>query len=194
MAIKPKKERDFRAEYQRRLQRGRERNLSISQSRGHHRAGERDLSGPAAHQPNTPLERALRLVKSGATQKAAARQVGITPERLRRFMKENTTAFREGRRWVVLDERPVAVTMATRGEQQDVTVSPAAASDIGRHWNAVNRFLDTNSQIFLQSFDGMGVRDVSGKFHPYETRPNVLRKLDAIGELSFIDIYADVAK
>ena len=84
--------------------------------------------------------------------------------------------------------------MVTRGQQEDGTVSPAAASDIGRHWNAVNRFLDTNNPSFLQSFDGMGMRDVGGKFHPYETRPNVLRKLDAIGELSFIDIYADVAK
>ena len=31
-------------------------------------------------------------------------------------------------------------------------------------------------------------------FTPYETRPNVLRKLDSVGELSFIEIYADVAK
>jgi hypothetical protein len=34
----------------------------------------------------------------------------------------------------------------------------------------------------------------SGAFHPFETRPNVLRKLDSIGELSFVDIYRQTAR
>ena len=133
-------------------------------------------------------------MKQGVSQRAAAKAVGVTPERLRRFLKENTEARREGRRWLIPDRRPVTLNMALRGRQQPVTVTVDATSDIASHWNAVNRFLATNDVRHLAPFEGMGVKDLGGKFHPYETRPNVLRRLDAVGELHFLDIYADVAK
>jgi hypothetical protein len=79
--------------------------------------------------------------------------------------------------------------MATRGKMRSVTVSHDAASDIGRHWIAINRFLETNDALHLAAFVGKGLRDSKRVFHPFETRPNVLRKLDSAGELSFIDIY-----
>jgi hypothetical protein len=84
--------------------------------------------------------------------------------------------------------------MATRGKMRTITVSHDAASDISRHWTAINRFLDTNSPTHLAAFVGKGLRDSKGVFHPFETRPNVLRKLDSAGELSFIDIYRQTAQ
>lgn len=90
---------------------------------------------------------------------------------------------------VIVDTRPVSVVMATRGKMRAVTVPHDAASDISRHWTAINLFLDTNNPAHLAAFVGNGLRDVNGVFHPFETRPNVLRKLDSVGELSFVDIY-----
>jgi NAD(P)-dependent dehydrogenase (short-subunit alcohol dehydrogenase family) len=68
-------------------------------------------------------------------------------------------------------------------------VSHDASSDIRRRWTAVNLFLETNNPSHLAVFVGKGLGNSGGVFHPFETRPNVLRKLDSAGELSFVDIY-----
>ena len=78
--------------------------------------------------------------------------------------------------------------MATRGKLRDVTVPRDTAGDIGRHWVAINKFLETNDLSHLGPFVGLELRDSQGRFHPFEGRPNVLRKLDSVGELSFVDI------
>jgi hypothetical protein len=36
---------------------------------------------------------------------------------------------------------------------------------------------------------GLGLRDFQSQFWPFETRPNVLGKLDSAGELSFVELY-----
>ncbi|TLG78140.1 hypothetical protein FEV16_06150 [Methylocystis sp. B8] len=133
-------------------------------------------------------------MKQGFSQKDAAKSAGISPETLRRYQKQNTKSRREGGRWVIVDDRPVTVLMATRGKLRDVTVSRDAASDIGRHWVAINKFLDSNDPSHLAPFVGLGLRDTRGKLWPFEARPNVLRKLDSAGEFSFVDIYRQTAQ
>jgi hypothetical protein len=133
-------------------------------------------------------------MRKGVSQKEAAKQAGVSAETLRRFQKANTTSHRNGRRWTILDARPVPVWMATRGKMRPVTVSHDAASDISRHWIAINLFLETNDASHLAAFVGKGLRDGKGIFHPFETRPNVLVKLESAGELSFVDIYRQTAQ
>jgi hypothetical protein len=128
-------------------------------------------------------------MKKGVSQKEAEKQAAVSAETLRRFQKANTTSHREGRRWLISDRRPVSVVMATRGKTRSVTVSHDASSEISRHWIAINLFLDTNDASHLEAFVGKGLRDSKGVFHPFETRPNVLVKLDSAGELSFVDIH-----
>jgi hypothetical protein len=195
MASKLKRKRDYAKEYLIRMARGLAGGKSRSQARGHARAA--DLSGSTSPQPfkrSEPLEDALKLMKKGVSQKEAAKQAGVSAETLRRFQKANTASQRKGRRWVITDTRPVSVVMATRSKMRTVTVSHDAASDISRHWTAINHFLETNTPSHLAPFIGKGLRDTSGAFHPFETRPNVLRKLNSVGELSFIDIYRQTAQ
>jgi hypothetical protein len=195
MASKPKRKRNYAKEYLIRIARGLAGGKSRSQARGHARAA--DLPSNSSRQPfkrSEPLENALKLMKTGVSQKEAAKQAGVSAETLRRFQKTNTTSQREGRRWVIVDTRPVPVVMATRGKMRGVTVSHDASSDISRHWIAINHFLETNTPSHLAAFVGKGLRDTGGAFHPFETRPNVLRKLDSVGELSFIDIYRQTAQ
>jgi hypothetical protein len=190
MATRSKRIRDFKKEYLRRIARGLASGKSHSQARGHARAS--DLPKPASPLPidkQNKLEKALKLMRQGATQRQAARSVGVSAETLRRFQKQNTTSRREGRRWVIVDKRPVTVLMATRGRLREVTVSHDASSDIGHHWVAINKFLETNKASHLEPFVGLELRDTRGRFWPFETRPNVLRKLDSVGELSFVDMY-----
>jgi hypothetical protein len=195
MASNPKRIRDYAKEYLIRIARGLAGGRSRSQARGHARAA--DLPSNASPQPfnrSEPLEDPLKLMKKGVSQKEAARQAGVSAETLRRFQKANTTSQRKGRRWVISDTRPVSVVMATRGKMRTVTASHDATSDISRHWIAINLFLDTNDPSHLAAFVGKGLRDTSGAFHPFETRPNVLIKLDSAGELSFVDIYRQTAQ
>ncbi len=185
-----KRTRNYVREYQIRIAQGLASGKSRAQARGHARAT--DLGESARRQPfdrSNALENALKLMKQGVSQREAAKQVGVSPETLRRFQKLNTTSRQEGRRWIITDARPVTVLMATRGKMRDVTVPHDASSAISRHWIAINLFLETNDPSHLAAFVGKGLRDGSGAFHPFETRPNVLRKLDSVGELSFVDIY-----
>jgi hypothetical protein len=195
MATKSQRKRDFKREYEARIARGLASGKSRSQARGHARASDLPkLEWLAPVDKTSALEKALKMMRQGASQKQAAKAVGVSSETLRRFQKQNTSSRREGRRWVIFDARPVTVLMATRGKLQDVTLSRDAASDIGRHWVAINKFLESNDPSHLAPFVGLGLRDKRGKFWPFETRPNVLRKLDSAGELSFVDIYRQTAQ
>jgi hypothetical protein len=78
--------------------------------------------------------------------------------------------------------------MATRGKLRDCH----CASRYGQRYRAPlgcnNKLLETNDLSHLEAFVGLELRDSQGRFHPFEGRPNVLRKLDSVGELSFVDI------
>ncbi len=190
MSTQPTKHRDYRTEYARRLQRGFAKGLSRAQARGHAKAEDiRSGGSPGFIDRHSPLEQALRLMRDGVSQTKAAKQVGVSAETLRRYQRLNTQSERAGGRWVIKDLRQVEVLLATRGKLQTVKVTREAASDIGKYWVAVNKFLRSNVKSHLDAFVGMGIRDLRGKLHPYETRPNVLRRLDSAGDFSFIDIY-----
>jgi hypothetical protein len=84
------------------------------------------------------------------------------------------------------------MAMCSQGKFLWVRVSADKASAIGHYWVAVNRFLRTNDPSHLAPFEGKGIRDIAGKLWPFETRPNVLRRLDSADELSFLEIYKNV--
>jgi hypothetical protein len=149
--------------------------------------------GPSAVDHNSPLEKALNLMRRGWSQTAAAEAEGVDVKRLRRHRLQNTASKRQGNRWVIFDQRATKFRIVSRGEVTYPTLPHDAGSEVSAYWHAVNRFLNTNDPSQLALHVGEGVRDVNGRFHEYETRPNTLRKLDAIGELSFLDIYADTA-
>jgi hypothetical protein len=185
--------RDYRAEYQRRKANGIAAGKSISAARGHPKATDLPQPKPGLINHRLPLERALGRIRRGESQKAAALAEGVSIEKLRIYRLQNTTSVREGRRWVIFDSRPQPYNIATRGVFKVVTLPNDAGSDVGAYWSAVNAFLDTNDIRQLEPFVGKGVNDLNGRFYPFEVRPNVLRKLDSIGELDFLEIYADVA-
>lgn len=185
--------RNYKAEYLRRIANALAKGKSRSAARGHPTAA--DLPKPVGPIDRlSSLEKALVRIKRGETQKSAARSEGVSAEKLRVYQKLNTNSRRLGNRWVIADTRPVPMFVATRGKLKTITVPADETSEIGRYWSHVNKYLDTNKLEHLEPFVGRGVRDVEGRFHPFEVEQNVLRKLDSVGELDFLEIYADVAK
>jgi hypothetical protein len=182
------RDRDFKAEYRRRLERGRARGLSRSQARGHARADEASLKAKPI-KSDDPLEKALRELRRTNNQAFASKDAGVAPERFRRFLREQKLAERKGRIWEITDKRPRDMTaMTTRGAIDLKLPDFEMASLVGQHNAAVKAFLDTNDVSDLRPFEGRVVKDTSGRSYVLETRPNVIRRLDASGE-TFEQIY-----
>ncbi len=187
--------RDYKREYARRIQRGVQQGLSRSQSRGHPKAREPHASprrAPPAY--DRRLEQGLQLVRSKRTLTSAARDIGVSPERLRHYLARTGIVEKQGRRWVVTEDRRTRqMLLFSVGQTLQVLVALEAASLIGRYMAAVGRFLETNDPVHLQPFAGQSVIDGHGTAHPFETRPNVLYRLDATGGETFEQVYRIVA-
>ena len=177
------RQRDYRKEYARRIALGTTRGLSRSAARGHPRAGERVRPPTAsAIDPNSREELALKMMRRGRSLREAASHYRMSQERLRAYLKENTEATREKGKWVIFDRRVRQFPIYSNGRVVTPLLAPDQASDAGRYMQAVKRFLHSGDNSFLTPFEGKGVRDTSGKFHPFELDENTLYELDHRGE------------
>lgn len=185
------RKRDYKAEYRRRLEHGRQRGLSVSQARGHPRAGEAGLSPkPAAIDPN--IEAAIRSMrKQGLAMTVAAQRSGVAPNRLSRFIKTYVGAEYEGGSWTFSDERRRDVLVLSGGEFHEITVpNYNEAAKAGAFYDAAQRAMQPPANVeLLAPFRGKGVTDENGRHFPFETNMNELLRLSARDEPSFEDTY-----
>ena len=79
------RQRDYKAEYQRRIANAAKRGLSKSQGRGHARAGEASARSKPVKSDDR-LESALKLLRQSGNQSRAAKEAGVSAERFRRFL------------------------------------------------------------------------------------------------------------
>lgn len=182
--------RHYKAEYQRRIANAAKQGLSRSQARGHAKAGEAPIR---AHNTKAKsddrLEAALKLLHRTGSQQKAAKEAGVSPERLRRFIRSNNLAKRSGRNWQITDGRQREMMVLTDGRREMLTLSGFEAASLnGRHLAAVHAFLSSNDPDYLQPFVGRSITDASGVDHVFETNPNRLYEIDAEGEV-FEQIY-----
>lgn len=187
---KATRQRDYRAEYARRIQRGASKGLSRSQARGHARAGERPKPTRPAN-PKSKEELALKLMKGGVSLRAAARSFGLSEQHLRRYLKENVNAVWDRRQhlWIIEDQRARQFPVYSEGQLKTLSLKPYEASFAAMYMNAVRRFLWLGDRSILAPYEGQGVTDVNGRFHRFETDPNGLYELDSAGELNYPEFY-----
>jgi len=184
------RQRNYKAEYQRRLARAAARGLSRSQARGHARAGEAALRGSRTIKSDDRLETALKALHRIGKQASAAKEAGVSSERLRRFLRENALAERRGRKWHITDRRLRRMTVISKGEARELVLGGHdEASRNGRHLAAVQQFLRSNDHELLLPFEGQAVTDAKGKPHPLETDPNALHRITSAGGEVFHEVY-----
>ena len=184
------RQRDFKAEYARRIARARRRGLSRSQGRGHARHGEAPARPRQTVRHDDRLEAGLRLLRQTGNQGRAAKEAGISPERLRRFLRENALAERRGRQWHFSDHRLRRMTVISKGDAVPLTLRGFDQASLnGQHLSAVRQFLGSNDIEFLLPFRGQAVIDAHGRAHPFETDPNTLHRIAAQGDEVFHHIY-----
>ena len=183
--------RDYAAEYTRRIARALTKGLTRSQARGHPRVGEATVSvtRPPKPIPDDRLQRALRVLRQEGTLKSAAKAAHISPERLRHIAKSKGAIKKHGRRWIVDPDLPRRMPLFSRRRVIEVTVTGDSASKIGAYMDAVGKFSTSNDRALLKPFEGQSVTDTSGKLHPFETNPNAIHRLLSVGESTFEQIY-----
>ncbi len=187
--------RDYKEEYRRRLAQGRARGMSRAQSRGHPRKGEPHLSSPEAlPKSDTKVELAIKLMRDGSSMTNAAKHVRISPKRLSRFIKAHQLAKFEKRNWSWRDQRKRRVPIIVEGRQRPIIVEGfEPASRVGKYYNAVHRYLDSNDPVHLEPFIGENVEDVRGRSYEFETDGNTLYRFADRDEPAFHEIYKVVA-
>jgi hypothetical protein len=192
---RPIGKRDYGAEYARRVALAESRGLSRSVGRGHARAGER-IRPPGVRliNPYLPEERAIKRMAHGESLRAAAKAVGVTEERLRRHLKENTDAKPVGRRWEISDQRPRQYPFYSAGRLVSPWLSLEEASKAAHYMQAVQRYLPRGDPALLEPFVDDGVVDIYGHRHPFETDEDTILQLDQAGELNFPEIYKIIAE
>jgi len=190
------RQRDYKAEYARRIARGTAQGLTRSQARGHPRHHEFYVAEIATVRPWDPkLEEGLGHIREGRSMTAAARSIGVAPERLRSYVTRTGVARKERRRWRIgPDYRQRQVLVHSEGKDLTIVVPGfAGASAVGRYMAGVRWFIHTNDAAHLAEFAGQGVTDVDGVFHPFEVRENVLYRLNETASDTYEQIYQIVA-
>lgn len=186
------RERDYKAEYARRIASAATRGLSRSQGRGHarhHEVPARPRVAKAAV-PDDRLELALKTLRQTGNRAAAAKSVGIAPERLRRFLNENVQTEGRGRTLKITDTRIREMPVISGGKVSLMRLTGFDQSSLnGAYLNAVKEFLESNDIDVLAPFAGRSVIDARGVSHPLEIRPNTLRRLAHAGDELFHEIY-----
>lgn len=187
-----KRQRDYAAEYARRIQRGTERGITRSQARGHSPARKvKRIAERAASVYDRGLENALRSFRESHNLTKSAKQHHKSAERLRRYAQQNRAVRKVGRKWVFLrDNRTRETAIYTNGEFKMTAVKGFARASKARLYMAdTDRFLRSNNVAFLNKWKGEGVEDADGRWVPFETRPNVIYRLDATDKEPFEQIY-----
>lgn len=183
------RQRDFKVEYARRIAKAAARGLSRSQARGHARTGEAPIKGSKVASDGR-LESALKAFRQTGNRAAAAKSVGVAPERLRRFLRENVQIEGRGHSLKITDNRRREMTVISDGSASVVRLRDFDQASLnGRHLAAVGDFLRTNERELLLPFEGSKVIDAKGKPHSLETDPNELYRIAAQGEEVFHEIY-----
>jgi hypothetical protein len=185
-----KRQRNYKQEYARRVARGAQRGLSRAATRGHPKAGERQKASVARSiDPNSREELALRMMRRGSSLRDAASHYHLSQERLRAYVKEQTEARHAHRKWTIVDRRTREFSFYSDRRVVTPKMTLDQASEAGRYMQAVKQLLQTGNTDFLAPFKGRGVRDVGGKFHPFELDENTLYELDHRGEAVIPELY-----
>lgn len=181
--------RNYKAEYARRKARAADRGLTLSQARGHPRAGETGLRPPKY---DAGLEAALKTLRSGVTLKAAAALRGVSRERLSRYAKSQAGAARDGKAWTFNDRRKRQVQVIHNGEVIEIWVEgyePARLA--GMYMDAATRAIARPKlvQAFKRRWENVTVRAADGRRYVFTTNLNEIHRAIHTSDRPFHQIY-----
>lgn len=193
-----KRERDYAAEYARRIRNATARGLTRSQARGHPGAAQQSASilrsGPKPAKLDRVLEGAIKSMRSGATLGDAAREAHVGRERLATYAKRYAGAAMKGGRWSFADDRTRQVLMAAAGEPNFLVLKVPGydpANLAGLHFAEGLAVLENRSlhPAFVERWSGVSIPDSNGQNHYFATDINALFRAHFGDEADWTRIY-----
>jgi hypothetical protein len=138
------------------------------------------------------LEAALKSMRHGFTLTDSAKRHHVSRSRLRAYAKTHAGARREGGGWTFDDERIRQLPIFSEGEVRIVRVrgyEPAMLG--GRHWNEALQALKEpeEAKAFARRWEGISIRDTSGRRHPLATDLNEIYSAAHAHEEPYEQIY-----
>ena len=181
--------RDYKAEYARRKARAVQLGRTLSQARGHPRAGERGVR-PLKFDPL--LEAGLKAMRSGETLKAASQKLKVSRERLSGYAKAQAGAARVGRAWTFDDRRKRRVQFIENGEVIEFWVEgyePARLA--GQFMNEASRAMSDPRRFapLRRRWENTFVHDASGRRRFFTTDPNEIYRAIHANDRPFEQVY-----
>jgi hypothetical protein len=183
------RQRDHKAEYAKRKSRAAARGLTLSQARGHPRAGEAGLK-PTKF--DSALEAALKAMRGGATLSGAAAGNGISRERLSSYAKTQAGAARSGRAWTFNDRRRRQVQIIRGGEVIEIWVKGyEPARTAGQYMDEAARLIGDPRRLtaFQDRWAYRAIRDADGRLVTFPTDPNEIYRAIHANDRPFEQIY-----
>lgn len=190
----PKRVRDYKAEYAKRIQKGVEKGLTRTQASGHAKKGESSISQlkqsatSLKNADKNPFEKAIKLIKRNFPLASAAKESGVSQKKLKEYMQSEGVKTGKGKvlRQTSKGDRYVTQTVVTEdtrarewftfssGNSIGVRLDSANASKNGRYLNDVHKFLKGDKKA-LQKWKGETLTTVDGQRIPLETDPKKVR-------------------
>jgi hypothetical protein len=118
-----------------------------------------------------------RLRTSEATFTEACRDSGIRPD----VVKRSGVVYKQNRKWYPEQDDDLSrhTNFWSSGGMASIRVKGSRrASLIGKYMAYVGLALESKDPGFLKDFRGRGVKDVNGKWWPFETRLSILQDLN----------------
>lgn len=184
-----RKKRNFAAEYARRKASAAKRGLSLSQARGHPRAGE---SGLRPMGFDAALEAALKAMRGGEPLMAAAARQRVSRERLSRYAKAQAGAARSGRTWTFDDRRKRRVQVIQNGQVVEIWVEGYEAARLaGQYLSDAGRMIENPSRLprFQRLWEHRFIRDAAGRRIFFTIDPNEIYRALHANDRPFEQIY-----
>lgn len=192
------RQRNYKAEYARRIASAERRGLTRSQARGHPAAGTAYASmvhaKPARAKPDPVLEEAVAAMRAGESLGAVARRMRIGRERLSAYAKRQAGATRSGKLWTFNDTRVRRVPVIA-GDSLTFDVIKVPGFDpahlAGEHYEQAQKALEepTLFPAFIERWRGVRITDVKGRTYAFATDPNQLARAIHAEEIDWARIY-----
>jgi hypothetical protein len=141
---------------------------------------------------NTIAHVISKMRTDGTSMQKASRQYAIDPRTVIRYGRSAVRKLANGR-WIAKPDDRISrlLLVPTSNGLSEISVRDSRqASQLGKYWDGVQKYLETGDSSGLQKFVGRSITNANGQQIPLLTDLDELDRQGSAGVLSFESVYA----